>query len=138
MTSRFGSRVLRFADDQHGASAVEFALVAPLFLFVFLGFVQLGAALFTYHSLALAGEQGARHLLLAPKDKAGAVSAVNEAAEATALDTSRLRVTARHLNEPNPHIELTTEYTYVMPVPLEELGAGFPMASLAVVPLSAN
>jgi len=56
---RVGCRV-RSKRWTRGAGVVEFALVAPLFLFVVFGLVDLGRATMLYNSVASAAHEGAR------------------------------------------------------------------------------
>jgi Flp pilus assembly protein TadG len=53
-------RIRHFQDDECGATAVEFALVAPVFLAAVFGVIQLSVLALTVASLNYAVEKGAR------------------------------------------------------------------------------
>jgi Flp pilus assembly pilin Flp len=53
-------RTRRLQNDECGATAVEFAIVAPVFLAVVFGIIQLSILAFTVASLNYAVEKGAR------------------------------------------------------------------------------
>ncbi|MBF0093131.1 MAG: pilus assembly protein [Alphaproteobacteria bacterium] len=54
------SFIRRLAGNTEGSNAVEFALIAPVFLIALIGFVSLCLALFSMGSLQFAVEGGAR------------------------------------------------------------------------------
>jgi len=54
------SREKFFSQSERGAAAVEFALLLPLLLSLFLGVVDLGLAVYTQSVLANASREGAR------------------------------------------------------------------------------
>jgi Flp pilus assembly protein TadG len=51
---------IRFAKDQHGATAVEFAIVGPVFLLLVIGMIYTCMLLFSMASMQYAVEEGAR------------------------------------------------------------------------------
>jgi Flp pilus assembly protein TadG len=56
----FGSSILNIARDPRGATAVEFAAIAPVLLVFLLGIIELGRALWTQNALHYAVEEAAR------------------------------------------------------------------------------
>jgi Flp pilus assembly protein TadG len=58
--SRAGGRRRAGRRRSPGQSLVEFALVIPLFLLLFMAIVDFGSAVFTYNSLTNAAREGAR------------------------------------------------------------------------------
>ena len=56
----------RFARDERGATVVEFALVAPLFLLIVFAAVDVGRAYYTVNQLATAVREGARFAAVQP------------------------------------------------------------------------
>ena len=103
----------RHGDHERGASAVEFALVAPVFFLLIFGIVDFGLGIWTYNNLSQAVREGARYAIVRgagsdigevgpamegpitcfPPPAAGSVaSKVCEAA--FPLDASKLTVTA--------------------------------------------
>ena len=53
----------RRRDDRRGVAAVEFAFVAPLFVVMVVGLVQLSSLLDTYNQFAMAAREGGRAAL---------------------------------------------------------------------------
>ena len=64
---------------QHGAILVEFALVAPIFLMLLFGIIELGRALWTQHALHQTAIAGARCMALPQSACASAVSYIYDA-----------------------------------------------------------
>ena len=64
--------------DQHGASAVEFAMIVPLLLVLVLGIAEFGHAFQVQGTLSAAAREGARVMAL-QNDPAAARTAVREA-----------------------------------------------------------
>jgi Flp pilus assembly protein TadG len=56
------ARGRRFAKDEDGSPAVEFALVAPILLLMVFGIVQFGFAFFTYNEMMNGAREGARRM----------------------------------------------------------------------------
>jgi Flp pilus assembly pilin Flp len=54
-------RLLRFARQNSGSTAIEFGLTAPLFLLVVFGLFEGGIGLWTYFGLQSAAESAARY-----------------------------------------------------------------------------
>jgi Flp pilus assembly protein TadG len=70
----------------HGQSLVEFALVIPIFLLIFMGIVDFGRAIFTYNSLSNAARDGARVAIVDQTVTGGIPAGATEAAnQATTL-----------------------------------------------------
>ena len=72
------ARGRRFADDQRGSPAVEFALTAPILILMVFGIVQFGFAFFNYNEMMNGAREGARRL---------AVGATVAVAQQRALDS---------------------------------------------------
>ena len=71
-------RLLR-RPRRSGASAVEFAFVAPIFFMLILGMIELGRGLMVRHMLTNAARQGCRVGILEGKGNADVTAAVNAA-----------------------------------------------------------
>lgn len=63
MLRRFAA-VVRVAADRGGATAVEFAFIAPVLFLLTLGMIELGMILFEYHRVGEATRRGARVALI--------------------------------------------------------------------------
>jgi Flp pilus assembly protein TadG len=85
--SRFAARLL----GERGAAAVEFALVLPLLLLIFLGIVQFSQAFQVQAQLAAAAREGARVMALST-DSARAQEAVQGAADSLHLTAAQIDV----------------------------------------------
>ena len=71
----------RFARDQRGSPAVEFAMIAPVLILLILGVVQFGFVFYTYNEMMNGAREGARRL---------AVGATEASAKGRAEDTMAL------------------------------------------------
>lgn len=69
----------RFRRDEGGASAVEFAIVSPVFLALLYGLFQVGWALHCASSVRYALEESARSVMLDENFSSGAVEAMMRA-----------------------------------------------------------
>ena len=65
--------------DEHGASAVEFAMIVPLLLVLVIGIAEFGHAFQVHGTLSAAAREGARVMAL-QNDPAAARAAVRDAA----------------------------------------------------------
>jgi Flp pilus assembly protein TadG len=61
MRCRFGSDAKRGLRGEHGATAVEFAIVIPLFIFLILGGLDLAHMFYIEHIVTTASREGARY-----------------------------------------------------------------------------
>jgi Flp pilus assembly protein TadG len=120
--------------SQQGGSAIEFALVAPLFIGCLFALFQVGLGIYAQSTIAQLAERGARHLLFAPGDVVGARQTIIDSAAATGLDTRRLAISMATLSAPYPHVELKLDYRFQAqgPVPLPQ---DFPLSSVVLIPI---
>ena len=113
----------RFRRSQRGTSAVEFALVLPIFLFVLFGFIELSVAFYDKAVLANASREGARAgvVLRNPKLSTAEIQQVVQNYTNGALLTfgvsSPPEVTVTQFvplaGDPTPsHLSVTVSYTY--------------------------
>lgn len=70
---------IRSLRDQHGASAVEFAIVLPLLFFIILGGIEFGYAFYQKVSLNSAVREGARILAVSVTDPNASTTAAERA-----------------------------------------------------------
>lgn len=59
--------VSRLRRDRSGVSAVEFALIAPFFIFLIVGVLQLGGYFYAHAALRNAVSEGARYATIFPR-----------------------------------------------------------------------
>ena len=86
----------RRRDHRRGQALVEFSLVFPIFLLIFIALFDVGRAVFTYNSLTNAAREGAR------------LAVVNQD-ETTIIDRAKAQVAMAELNVPNVTIEFFQE-----------------------------
>lgn len=82
----------RRRDDRRGQALVEFALVFPIFLLIFIALFDVGRAVFTYNSLTNAAREGAR------------LAIVNQD-ETSIIDRAKSQVAMAELNVPHVTID---------------------------------
>jgi Flp pilus assembly protein TadG len=87
----YGAAMIR-RDRRRGQALVEFALVFPIFLLIFIALFDVGRAVFTYNSLTNAAREGAR-LAIVNQDKT------------TVIDRAKAQVAMAELNVPNVTID---------------------------------
>lgn len=58
------SRLLKFTGCRKGSVAVEFALIIPVALMIFIGIVEVGRAMWVRTSLQFVAEEGARYMMV--------------------------------------------------------------------------
>lgn len=98
---------------QHGAAAVEFALILPFLLLLIFGIVDFARAYNVHISLSGAAREGARVLALGTGDP---VQTTIDAAPSVPLDPGDIITTSC----PNPgdpaRVEASYEFTYITPI----------------------
>ena len=82
----------RRRDHRRGQALVEFSLVFPIFLLIFIALFDVGRAVFTYNSLTNAAREGAR------------LAIVNQD-ETSVIDRAKKQVAMAELNVPNVTID---------------------------------
>lgn len=78
---KYSVHARRFARDERGSPAVEFALIAPVLLLFTFGIVQFGFAFYTYNEMMNGAREGARRMAVGATD----ASAIERAKETMAL-----------------------------------------------------
>lgn len=134
MSAHRADALFRFWADRQGGTAIEFAIVAPVFLFCAFAFLQVGYGIYAQSTISQLAEKGARHLLFASADLDGAEQAILTGLAETPLDPDQLTVTTQRLAQPYPHVELTLDYLFVppgLPVPQD-----FNLRSVVMVPVA--
>jgi Flp pilus assembly protein TadG len=87
---------IRPANDRRGASAVEFAIVAPVFFLVVLGIIEFGRMVMVQQVITNAAREGARIAVLDSATTARVTTRVNDYLSAARLRGATVTVT------PNP------------------------------------
>ena len=64
--ARAGSPPARGSRREAGQELVEFALILPLLLLLFLGIIEFGRAILAYNTIANAAREGARYGIVDP------------------------------------------------------------------------
>lgn len=85
-------RLFRGPDSEAGVSAVEFALVAPIFLTMVLGIVDLGRAGFAQAVMFKAAQETSRWTVVNPRDRTNGETADQYAIRIKNFTNSRLGV----------------------------------------------
>ena len=115
-------RARRHIRSEHGQTAVEFALVAPLLVVLLLAILQLGVAFNSYVTLTDATRAGARKAILQRLNGTGgdvtcAANDTNTICQTVrgaggSLDTSKLQVSASSTDWDTPGSDVTVTATY--------------------------
>ena len=107
--SRFAARLL----GERGAAAVEFALVLPLLLLLFIGIVEFSQALQVHARLSAAAREGARIMALT-SDPTQARTAVHAAVDSLDFPDSQITITPNacaSTTDPTQTVAVTVVYT---------------------------
>jgi Flp pilus assembly protein TadG len=106
--SRFAARLL----GERGAAAVEFALVLPLLLLLFIGIVEFSQALQVHARLSAAAREGARIMALT-SNPAAARTAVHAAVDSLDFPDSQITISpnACASTDPTETVAVTVIYT---------------------------
>jgi Flp pilus assembly protein TadG len=110
------SRLLRLAADRRGGAAVEFGLLAPAFILMFMGVLQVGIALHAYNSLRNASSDTARDVSVQyqtnnrlTNSQIAQVGSANASTAPYLLTATRLNVTV--VNAATQRVPSTRELT---------------------------
>lgn len=106
---------------EHGQTAVEFALVAPLLIVLLLGIIQIGLAFHNYVTLTDAARAGARKAIVARfgcQCKTDAETAVRNSAADLNQTSLHVDVTPTALNAAGSTVTVTATYPYRIDIPL--------------------
>ena len=115
--SRFGARLL----GERGAAAVEFALVVPLLVLLFIGIVEFSQALSVHARLSAAAREGARVMALT-SDPAQARTAVHGAVDSLDFPDSQITITPGACPSTDPTATIAVTVTYTQPFAAGLLG----------------
>lgn len=127
----------KFRRHQHGSTAVEFAIVIPVFLICVMALFQIGFAVYAHSTISRLAEDGLRYLLFLPDDEDGARKTIFAAMTHTALDPAQLTISMQDRTAPYHHIELRLDYLFQVlgPFPLPER---VPLHAVVMVPIAGD
>ncbi|WOI54041.1 TadE/TadG family type IV pilus assembly protein [Parvularcula sp. LCG005] len=97
-----------------GASAVEFAIIAPVFIAAIFALFQGGVAIFSYAAMQNCLEAGARHLLFDNTDEAGTRTVIMDKADNSLLLADNLTIDMENGTTPVPYTRIKLTYTLSM------------------------
>jgi Flp pilus assembly protein TadG len=101
-----------------GQSIVEFALVAPLFLIMLFGVIEIGRLVWTHHELTNGTREGARLAMVRGSESSAPLTSTTPIRDriletTVGLSSGSLNVSATGLGgEPGTTVTVTTTYSY--------------------------
>lgn len=132
----------KLSKRKRGAAAVEFAVVAPLFLLLLAGIIEFGQVFRIEHTLSTASRRGARTAMLAGAEtSAVAAKVVDRVVDMSGIDPSQITVEIAVNGDPNKNLnqaETGDEVSVTVSVPYAEAGLGFFATFFSNATLSAN
>lgn len=117
---KFRSKSTRLRRNRRGASAVEFALIIPIFLTMTMGVVEMGRAMFIKSALQFAVEETARHAIV----NSGASTATlkeyaeNSLANSGANAASATFTVTQEITGSRTYMSIVGTYNFTVIVPL--------------------
>jgi hypothetical protein len=118
---------------QDGATLVEFALVAPIFLALLFGTIELGRALWTQQALQQTAIVGARCMAL-PACASGIDAYVQEVARQWGVSPIALNLNPCGSTSGFSEVLLTFTFQSAVPTLLQFSGGGIPLTATACFP----
>lgn len=107
-----------FVRDEHGVTAIEFGLIAPILFLVLYAFVEIGWAFLSYHQLGHAVYETARYAVVhgsdssAPADATALLAVLTEAAPLIDGSAMALTVTWTPDNDPGSAVSIQGVLNY--------------------------
>lgn len=117
----------RDVGREAGQELVEFALILPLLLLLFLGIIEVGRLMLSYNTIANAAREGARYGIVDPTNAAGIEAAAGELIIGLACDPLSV----------GPPVVDATSVSLTVSCGFETVISNF-IPSLAAVPLSST
>lgn len=114
---------LRLWTAKRGASAVEFAMVAPIFLIMSMGVVEMGRAMFIKSALQFAVEETARYAIVTST----ATTSDLETYAATSLSNSGTNVSGatfsvtQEIADSRTYMSIVATYSFTVIIPIVSL-----------------
>ena len=131
--SRFGQALRRLIGDKTAAAAVEFGLVGPLFLAMFLGVLQIGIGMQNYNAMRAITGDVTRHAAITYQQGTKPTDADLETYAQTLAVAPPYGLNATHLTVDASTVastqftgakEITMTITYTVPTVLSFIGVG--------------
>ena len=113
-----GRRSPVFRADERGATLVEFALIAPMFMAVLLGIFGLSLYLFQTHSLNRAMREAVREVLVEElKDQSSIEGHIEQKLDDTGFSTARCSVSVDVISDEESvaHVRVTYDFAPGLP-----------------------
>jgi len=127
---------------RRGAAAVEFAVVAPLFLLLLAGIIEFGQVFRIEHHLSTASRRAARTAMFNGAETTAVAAMVEERVEdMTGIDPSQITVEIAVNGDPEINLnqaQTGDEISVTVSVPYAEAGLGFFATFFSNATLSAN
>ena len=123
---------MKSRQDERGAAAVEFALVAPLLLLMVLGIAEFGRAYHVQTTLSQAAREGVRVMAL-KNDPAGAVNATKAAAPTLTLTNITVTPASCVASGTTPAATATVTVTYPLAFTSKLFGSGVTLTGRGVM-----
>ena len=115
----------RLFKNKRGATAVEFALVAPVVLVMFMASIEVGRAMWIKSSMQYAVEEATRHVMVNTSN-CNSTAETYAAAEIVGFDSSTVTFTATESTSGSfTFCEVSATYTYTVIAPLVPFSANF-------------
>jgi len=104
--------------QRKGATAVEFAFVAPILFLILFGCIELGLAHMMYHTQEAAAYEGARTAIIPGISAADAVNATNRILATAGINDATVTVTPTDLTTPTDNVTVTVTSRFSDNIPL--------------------
>ncbi len=98
------TKVQHKPTDRDGAVLVEFSIVLPVALLLFLGFLEMSRVLLLQHSIDTAAYEGARHAMVPGAKTSEAIEAASELCKKAGLKEYKIEVEPEVLSDLTPFI----------------------------------
>ncbi len=123
---------MKSRQNERGAAAVEFALVAPILLMMVLGIAEFGRAYHVQTTLSQAAREGVRVMAL-QNDQAAAIAATKAAAPTLTLTNIAVSPGTCVASGTTPAATATVTVTYVLPYITKLFGSSVTLTGKGVM-----
>lgn len=105
-------------NQRKGATAVEFAFVAPILFLILFGCIELGMAHMMYHTQESAAYEGARTAIIPGITAADAINSTNRILATAGINNATVTVTPNDLSAPTNSVTVTVSSRFSDNIPL--------------------